>query len=178
MNDKEKPRARNSLTGPKRKKKAPPTSSLGTRLDKEQLERIEQAAAVEQWSTAQFLRVAALERAAHILNADALEVEFGDMASKIARQLLAPEVTFFDGTLADITQEVRKNKCYDECADHRVSLLNEEDCKDFVKFVKLGGAEFLTSIVGHLVIEWKRKDIKKEDVLSKAIDPDKLINRG
>ena len=72
------------------------TATFSVRLTEEQRDIINKAAALRGWKPANLLRVAALEKAAHIINTTTqTKVDFRGLAYEVARTLLAERRCYY-----------------------------------------------------------------------------------
>lgn len=140
------------------------TITFSTRLTEEQRDRVVDAAEIRSWSPSNLIRVAALEKAAHILNTSRqTRFDFRRLASKLAKQLMNPEVHF------NADDQVSEDMAYDSFvnAGGDVEKLTLADVSELRIACRLGGAELLNMIIAacETLMEPDRKD------LPEPIDP-------
>lgn len=167
---------------------AEPTN-LSLRLTGQERHLIEEAAAHKGWKAAHFLRVSALERAAHVLNlARPSSLDFTGVAKRLAEVLVAPRTI----TIGDIVHrnahedwmDLHEDTCLSDLAERENFDPNELVLRDFKPqaltpgqveelhtALRLGGAEF----AAQLVIECRRLATTGADPnLPPPIDPHNL----
>lgn len=123
------------------------TISFSTRLTQEERDRIEKAAELKGWKPANLVRVAALERSAHILNTSTrTKIDFAGIAATVARQLAAPSATLVDlqtGEPLDAEAELE----YGGSVDAEAHALSYAQIEELRKAAQYGGLEFLNMII-------------------------------
>ena len=131
------------------------TVTLSVRLTEEQHKRITEAAALRGWKPANLLRVAAYEKAAHILNtATETKVDFRGLAQRVAALLFGERAGF---TLGREGQKESVN-IVDDLVDVqdapeamfvevKPAPLSPDVIRELRAGAKFGGSEFLTLIV-------------------------------
>jgi len=120
------------------------TTTLSTRLSSEQKELIEQAAQLQSWTSSHLLRIAAVERAAHIVNTGRpSQFPFGLAAEKLASRLCTPELL--------VKREEGWEKIQwpikDEGDEVKVVSLGLNDFHELQEALHLGGTEFMEQVV-------------------------------
>ncbi len=143
--------------------------TFSTRFSQEQRDRIVEAAAVRGWSPANLMRVATLEKAAHILNTSKqTKFDFKGLAHQIAVQLSSPEAKVFahEG-------EYPAQVDLEEIVGPGVTASVQADClslsvlSHLKRAAQLGGSEFLA-----LVIEnWEGLTASENKDLPEPINP-------
>ena len=135
-----------------------PTAMLSVRVTKAELSRLEQAAVLKGWKVATFLRTAALERAAHIINASTeTAVSFMVPALDAAARLVDERTAYTlmpDGG-GNLQRMVVADSVYGPDVQFRdeppVEItpreLTSHQWQQFERAAKFGGAEFLELIV-------------------------------
>lgn len=121
------------------------SNTFSTRLTDKQKEWVEKAAEIKNWTPANLIRVAAIEKAAHILNISTrTRFNFRGLASKIAKQLVSPEtwMTDHEDQRVEIGHPAFEGDLYPES-----SCLYHGDVQKFKEAVEIGGLEFLGLIL-------------------------------
>ncbi len=132
------------------------TVTFSTRLTEEQRERVVKAADLKGWTPSNLIRIAALEKSAHIINtATRTKFDFSGLAQRIARQLVKVEIgvriPHEDSGLEDLTFEqfadqfAADNDTYP--AEAYTAELSAEELETFRSAARLGGSDFLNLIV-------------------------------
>ena len=156
------------------------STTISTRLDVDQRELIERAAELKNWSPAKLMRVAALEKAAAIVNlSEPKSFDFRELAREVAIQLTRPGYRLFDECLdSDITndvQEVVSQTNYDHSVTTSIitDRLTRRDIDRLARALRLGGADFF-----ELVLDCcERFDPGSRNTLEDPIDPTELTSR-
>lgn len=111
------------------------TITFSTRLTEDQRDRVVEAAGVRGWSPSNLIRVAALEKAAHILNTSRqTRFDFKGLAHKIATQLMKPYVHW--GTDPEDPEE-----------EPYAESLSQPELNELKHAARLGGAELLNLVI-------------------------------
>src|SRR5262249_7395632 len=151
---------------PKKERGQPPKgTTFSIRLSGEQRDRLTEAAALRGWTPSTFIRNAALERAANILNTSRVtKVDFKRLAMRIADRLYDnPKITI----TGDGPNEFSATACDGDSLgnvldDQRLQGLRlfvdtfDVDLESLSNAARLGGSEFLNLIVDfgqHLVAQ-------------------------
>jgi hypothetical protein len=126
--------------------------SFSVRLTEEQRSLITRAAALRGWKPAQLLRVAAYEKAAHILNtSEETNVDFRGVAQRVA-ELIAKERQGTDGRGELLVVDDLSDPPLPDPEDRPVvqvtpPLLTLDEIAELRAAARFGGAEFLSLIV-------------------------------
>lgn len=162
-------------------------TTLSLRLTPEERQLIEDAAAKKGWKAANFLRVSALERAAHVLNLSrATTFDFSGTAKRLAQVLLAPRdvSVAHDMThrtfgrlgegevLADLDEDPAHEYQQGEIqlCDFRPAPLTHGQVEELREAIRLGGTEF----ADELIVECRRLGSVASANLPPPIDPHNL----
>ncbi len=155
---------------------------VSLRLTPDERRLIEEAAAKKGWKTAHFLRVSAIERAAHVLNLSRpTTFDFSAAAKRYAEVLLAPrKVNVLDeagdslgrlGEGAIDHAHVETRLCDVRLVDFSPAPLRPDEVDKLQEAMRLGGPEF----AAELIVECRRVVNKADDPsLPPPIDPHNL----
>ncbi len=119
---------------------ASPPISYSARFDDSQRKLLEKAASRQGQSVAQFIRLASLERAAHVLNTGSpTQFDFYGIAGLLAKQMVNPTVSHIDpdGGIHDRNPYDREEE-FEAVA----SCLSRAEIEQLTRAFELGGAEF------------------------------------
>jgi hypothetical protein len=135
------------------------TATLSVRLTEAQQELLARAARLRNWTPTHFLRVAALERAAHVINASPDYVSnLAVPAMNVARRLVERPTAYtidlddFQRIPMDVVHDlvgIERDMSPGDNLPVEISPreLSEKEWDDFQRAARLGGAEFLALIV-------------------------------
>jgi len=170
-------------------KESTATTTLSLRLTPDERRLIEEAAEKKGWKAANFLRVSALERAAHVLNLSRpSSFDFSGAAKRFAEVLIAPRTVTIgspvglgaqeslvdlreDTTLADVVEDQDLDLENLSLQDFRPRPLTPEQVEELQKAMRLGGAEF----ADELIVECRRlRNVANDPNLPPPIDPHNL----
>ena len=168
------------------KGKSSATAMLSVRLTPDERELIEEAAGKKGWKAANFLRVSALERAAHVLNLSRpTSFDFSGAAKRFAEVLIGPR------TVSLVNNELTTESPYgplregpirlpggDRVLLHSMGLdhfrpapLTREQVDELQAAMRLGGPEF----AAELIVECRRLgSVANDPNLPPPIDPHNL----
>lgn len=163
-------------------------TTLSLRLTQDERRIIEEAAAKKGWRVAHFLRVSALERAAHVLNLSRPNsFDFSGAAKRFAEVLIAPRTVsladavgdpryswgrFGEATLADCVPNSEQTRLDEvRLEDFKPAPLTREEVEKLQEAMRLGGVEF----AAELIVECRRLGSGANDPnLPPPIDPHNL----
>jgi hypothetical protein len=131
--------------------KAPDAGSItfSTRFTEEQRDRIVEAASLRGWTPSSLMRIAANEKAVHILNiSKPTRFDFRDVASRVANQLFAPQIEVYSAEDNEIRIEPLLDLDGDEA---KAARWQKGDIDALKNATRLGGAEFLSLIIEECV---------------------------
>lgn len=116
------------------------SATYSARFDDGQRQLLEQAANLQGQSVAHFIRLASLEKAAHVLNTGApTRFDFHGVAARLAEQLVRPKAHFF-GPLREELQEADVESLEDVTVE--TDSYSSDDLAEIARAIELGGAEF------------------------------------
>lgn len=148
------------------------TTTFSTRLDPEQKQRIEQAAELRGWSPSHLIRLAALEKAAHIINTStARKFDFRGLTEAVGNQLVKPRI-WIEAWSEDDPDEAStqieepgfplNGEEFSICRlfPHREKFSSDQVLK-LKQAARLGGTEFLRGVIEYCegVTSPERKDL-------------------
>ena len=143
--------------------------ALSVRLTEEQGRLIAQAAEIKGWTPTNLLRVAVLEKAAHITNTSTLtKFDFKNIASRVADVLFRERRYFRPGPTPQDFYEVDLERDEDISVEP-AERLPDEDFDELTEAARLGGSEFLS-----LVIDFSQGiTLRRRANLPDPVDPTK-----
>ncbi|MBK5297216.1 MAG: hypothetical protein JJE40_08665 [Vicinamibacteria bacterium] len=188
--------------GKQLRKSAPLDATLttfSTRLTPPEQDLVVRAAKARGWSVARLIRIAAIEKAAHIVNtSEATSFDFRRMAVRVACQLTNPEASITvtrEYPPSDPTEPQVRTMSWAEFYEsdivdptvgcvHEVERLHRTDIEDVSKAVNFGGTEFLRSVLEESANFLRILEERKTGPLGRAeppqlpqpVDPSALMN--
>lgn len=129
------------------------TTTFSTRLSAAQKERVERAAEIRGWTPSNLIRVAALEKSAHIINTSiATKFDFSSLAARVGNQLLKPR-KWIEADPKEpneeppVFQELQTLDMVHDTYWPECSALSDSDVLLLKEAVRIGGAEFFAQLV-------------------------------
>jgi uncharacterized protein (DUF1778 family) len=155
------------------------TVTFSVRLSEAQKDLITKAAELRGWTPTNLLRVAALEKAAYIVNTSTLtKVDFKSLAATVSNQIFAPRLCRVVGQYGEVVhgfavESLNRDEPWG-ADEHPVEVspwsMPSSFVEEFKEAARFGGTEFL-----ELILAFSEDIVSRtERILPNPIDPTKL----
>lgn len=153
-------------------------TTFSIRLNDQQRELVEKAASLRGWTPTNLVRVATIERAAHIVNtAELKQTDFKGFAADLAKWMFAPrsiDQALSQADLANLDFQAQDDESSVAFLPVDINPLPVSDVHRFKRAAQLGGAEFMS-----LMVEFAESlTASHRTDLEKAIDPADLLSKS
>ena len=153
-------------------------TTFSIRLNDQQRQLVEKAASLRGWTPTNLVRVATIERAAHIVNTVELkQTDFKGFAADLAKWLFSPrsiDQALSSGDLANLEYQAQDDESSVAFLPVHINPLPVTDVHRFKRAAQLGGGEFV-----NLVVEFAESlTASHRTDLEKAVDPADLLSKS